>query len=98
MSFVIATADYQMAAVLLRLPSIIRSEVYGYLNPEAGIFYRTHIQMEEDREARLDRLLHEANDLQDQRDYATAAELEDFIVQDSEVGPVLDEAHSAESN
>lgn len=55
--FHVVTTDYQMAAVLLRLPSIIRSEVYGYLNPEAGFVYRTHIQMEDDQEARLDRLL-----------------------------------------
>ena len=95
-SFVIPT-DYQMAAVLLRLPSIIRSEVYGYLNPEAGIVYRTHIQLEDDREAKLDRLLQQANNLEDQRDHAAAAELEDFIVQDSEMGPTVDEAESAES-
>ena len=41
-------SDYQIAAALIGIPSILCSDSYGYLNPDSYMGYRTHIQMHED--------------------------------------------------
>ena len=73
--------DYQMAAVLLRLPSIIRSEKYQLINPHAHIAYINHVQKEEQAEKILDRLIVEANNRQDSA-LAVNHNLSDFVDDD----------------
>ena len=54
-----------MAAVLLKLPNIIRSEQYQYINPHSHIAYIDHVQKQEQTEKILDSLIEEANDRRD---------------------------------
>ena len=58
-------SDYQMAAVLLKLPSIVRSEQYALLNPHAHQAYITHVQRQRDSSKILDRLIEKANEEKD---------------------------------
>ena len=73
-----------MAAVLLRLPSIIRSEQYAMLNPHAHIGYITHVQRQKDSKEILRRLIAQANaerqPLASEEDDDTTS----FIVKDDE--------------
>ena len=57
--------DYQMAAYLLRLPSIIRSEQYSMLNPLAHIAYIHYVAKQKQTDKILDKLIEEANDKMD---------------------------------
>ena len=73
-----------MAAVLLGLPSIIRSEPYGIINPHAHIGYITHVQRQEDADKILDSLIAEANQQQDASSTTDHGRESDFIVDDGE--------------
>ena len=70
-----------MAAILLRLPSIIRSEQYALINPHAHIAYIHHIQKEEQAEQILDKIIAEANDKWDAAS-AVEEDRDDFIDED----------------
>lgn len=60
-------SDYQMAAVLLRLPNVIRSEPYTYVNPHAHKAYIAHIQTQQDSDRILDYLIAKANETKDSK-------------------------------
>lgn len=74
-------SDYQIAADLIGLPSIIASDRFAYGNPAADMAYRTHVQMRES--GALDELLYQANRERDDFEYRRAVgpggELEDFV-------------------
>ena len=78
-----SSTDYQMAAVLLRLPSIIRSEQYAYVNPHAHISYITQIHRDKDSAKILDRLIAEANDKRDASSTVDSGS-NSFVVDDDE--------------
>ena len=77
-------SDYQMAAILLRLPSIVRSEQYALLNPHAHQAYITHVQRQKDSSKILDLLIEQAND---NRDASQTVDQEDteFIDNDDDI-------------
>ena len=79
-------SDYQVAADLLGMPSIICSEKFTYGNPSADLAYQTHIQMKDDAEQVLDTTINIINQQQDnnenQNTIQTSSELSDFIVSD----------------
>ena len=72
-----------MAAVLLKLPSIVRSEQYAHVNPHAHRAYVTHVQREKDADKILDRLIEQANNSRDKA-VTTPTEQDSFIEVDDE--------------
>jgi hypothetical protein len=54
-------SDYQIAAALIGIPSILRTDIFSYLNPECQMGYRSQIQMHEDRERRNDAMMNILN-------------------------------------
>ena len=80
-----------MAAVLLRLPSIIRSDQFAYVNPHADIGYITHVQRQKDSKEILDRLIAQAN-IETNACMALDDDCsDDFIVDDDEDNEVPNE-------
>jgi hypothetical protein len=61
-------SDYQIAAALLGIPSILRTDTYAYCNPEMHIGYRTRIQMHRDHHRRRERMLDIINDRLDEQE------------------------------
>jgi hypothetical protein len=61
-------SDYQIAAALLGIPSILRTDTYAYCNPETHIGYRTRIQMHRDHHRRRERMLDIINDRLDEQE------------------------------
>ena len=64
-------SDYQVAAALIGIPSILCSEAFSYLNPDSYMGYRTRIQMHEDcvlREEHAFRVLNEELDEKEDKD------------------------------
>jgi hypothetical protein len=61
-------SDYQIAAALIGIPSILCSDAYGYLNPDSYMGYRTHVQMHEDCQLREDYALRMLNDELDEEE------------------------------
>ena len=54
-----------MAAILLRLPSVVRSEQYAYVNPQSHVAYINHVQTQRDSDRILDHLIQLKNDERD---------------------------------
>ena len=88
MNLMMELSDYQIAADLLNLPSIICSEVFAYGNPEADLAYQKHVHVQRDSKEALDRAISAINQVRDEQECRAAmlpgGEMEDFIVPDEE--------------
>jgi hypothetical protein len=80
----IELSDYQIAAMLLDIPSIITTEQFVYVNPRSQMAYRTFVQRDADRQRLQDELIDRINEEQDKHT-AQSAEDSSFIAPESDV-------------
>jgi hypothetical protein len=74
-------SEYQVAASLLGLPSVICSDKFTYSDPNADMGYQTHIQMHNNQEELLELRVRNNEHRQDLHDMAQLGEHEaDFVV------------------
>ena len=81
----IELSDYQVAAMLLKLPQRITSDIYIYSDPHASIAFRNYMCAEQNRQLLNDRQFEQENDKLDRLEM-----IEEFGV----VGPFFDSSES----
>jgi hypothetical protein len=80
----IELSDYQIAAILLDIPSIITTEQFVYVNPRSQMAYRTFVQRDADGQRLQDELIDRINEEQDKHT-TQSAEDGSFIAPESDV-------------
>jgi hypothetical protein len=70
--------------MLLDIPSVITSEQFAYVNPQAQMAYRTFVQRENDGQRLQDKLIDHLNDEEDRRFYQNTGE-DGFIAPESDI-------------
>jgi hypothetical protein len=80
----IKLSDYQIAAMLLDIPSVITSEQFAYVNPQAQMAYRTFVQRENDGQRLQDELIDHLNNEEDRHFYQNMEE-DGFIAPKSDI-------------